>query len=368
MDAKAIGIFLLKLRKERSLTQRDIAKLCNVSAQAVSKWERGESVPDIELLDRLSMLYALTINEIINGEKKETYIDVNKRANIIGVTVSILVFISYMFSFAEIRVYHSSITYTEYILRGYEVVFNGTSGVQVYVTWFVFVVLLSQLILNIFTATKVINRNLNLKRYLLGSSIGMALVSIFSMFNEFFYPFPQFIIFVCSVVSIFIILTNQSENSLLYKLSAFKQSLKKGTALKQYLMKEDSSKKLYYRLSKVMIDISIVLILFETFIFSVNLFENYEYNVSNVYYYPPAILVLVISLIILVKAIKYVNSIYAKQLLPYVSIVMLVLPITVIVNANLQNSIYPIDYVLSLIGMIPPLYLLFIVVKLHRNK
>ena len=57
----SIGSFLQKLRKEDNLTQKDIAMLCNVTTQAVSKWERGDSIPDIEILEKLSILYLLSI-------------------------------------------------------------------------------------------------------------------------------------------------------------------------------------------------------------------------------------------------------------------------------------------------------------------
>jgi len=71
MDGQKLSVFLLKLRKENNLSQKDISKLCNVTVQAVSKWERGESVPDIALLEKLSSFYKLSINELINGETKE---------------------------------------------------------------------------------------------------------------------------------------------------------------------------------------------------------------------------------------------------------------------------------------------------------
>ena len=78
MDKKKIGIFLKELRKEKGLTQDEVAcafsKSCFgdiglVSNAAVSKWERGESVPNIEDIQHLAHFYNVTIDEILNGER-----------------------------------------------------------------------------------------------------------------------------------------------------------------------------------------------------------------------------------------------------------------------------------------------------------
>lgn len=51
------------------MTQADLAKKLNISPQAVSKWKTGESIPDIEMLEILSDLYGLTLDEL--KEKKQ---------------------------------------------------------------------------------------------------------------------------------------------------------------------------------------------------------------------------------------------------------------------------------------------------------
>ena len=55
---------LISLRKEYDLTQRDIANRFQVSAQAVSKWERGENLPESRLLLSISRFYELAVNII----------------------------------------------------------------------------------------------------------------------------------------------------------------------------------------------------------------------------------------------------------------------------------------------------------------
>lgn len=68
MDIRKIGGFISELRKSKELTQAELAGLLNVSHQAVSKWERGESLPDIGLLPMLAALLDITIDELLNGE------------------------------------------------------------------------------------------------------------------------------------------------------------------------------------------------------------------------------------------------------------------------------------------------------------
>ena len=53
MNSEKIGKFIYDLRKKYDLTQKELADKLNVTAQAVSKWENGRGVPDIELLKKL---------------------------------------------------------------------------------------------------------------------------------------------------------------------------------------------------------------------------------------------------------------------------------------------------------------------------
>lgn len=72
--AKDISQKLLNYRKAYDLTQEQLAEKLYVTRQAVSKWERGESYPDIDTLIGLSQLYNTTIDDLINAEieiKKE---------------------------------------------------------------------------------------------------------------------------------------------------------------------------------------------------------------------------------------------------------------------------------------------------------
>lgn len=63
--------FISELRKEKKLTQKELAEQLGVTDKAVSKWERGLSCPDISLLSKLSRLLGITTSELLNGEKAE---------------------------------------------------------------------------------------------------------------------------------------------------------------------------------------------------------------------------------------------------------------------------------------------------------
>lgn len=69
MDTVKIGAFLRELRKEKELTQEQLADVFNVSARTVSRWETGSNMPDISILVEIADYYQLDIREILNGEK-----------------------------------------------------------------------------------------------------------------------------------------------------------------------------------------------------------------------------------------------------------------------------------------------------------
>ena len=62
--AKEIGREIRRLRTDRGLTQEALATALNVSPQTVSKWERGNSVPDVQLLPELAVFFGVTIDQL----------------------------------------------------------------------------------------------------------------------------------------------------------------------------------------------------------------------------------------------------------------------------------------------------------------
>ena len=71
MNQDKIGKFIYELRKGKNLSQYQLADMIPISRQAVSKWERGESVPDSQTLLQLSDIFDVTINELLTGERKD---------------------------------------------------------------------------------------------------------------------------------------------------------------------------------------------------------------------------------------------------------------------------------------------------------
>lgn len=78
MDQVKIGSFLKELRKEKDLTQEQLAEKFGVSGRTVSRWENGNNMPDISILVELAEFYDIDIREIIEGERKSENIDMNE--------------------------------------------------------------------------------------------------------------------------------------------------------------------------------------------------------------------------------------------------------------------------------------------------
>ena len=70
MNQIKIGSFLKELRKEKGLTQEQLAEALNVSNRSVSRWETGSTMPDLSILITLAEYYDVEVREIIDGERK----------------------------------------------------------------------------------------------------------------------------------------------------------------------------------------------------------------------------------------------------------------------------------------------------------
>ena len=71
MDQEKVGRIIKTLRRDRGMTQLELALCLNVTDRAVSKWERGLGCPDISLLTRLSEIFSVDIGSIIDGDMEE---------------------------------------------------------------------------------------------------------------------------------------------------------------------------------------------------------------------------------------------------------------------------------------------------------
>ena len=119
MDNNKIGKFIATLRREKNLTQQELGDKLFVTDKAVSKWERGLSLPDITLLNKLANILDVEVVDILDGKKETTRkinieeeiekikIELNKRhfwnTNIY---ISISMWIFYIFYFIT-KIHHS---------------------------------------------------------------------------------------------------------------------------------------------------------------------------------------------------------------------------------------------------------------------
>ncbi len=104
MDSKKTGEFISKLRKEKNMTQKELAERINVSDKTISKWETGKGLPDVDSLLALSREFSVSINELLGGERIETlqkaqavekdiaenYIKTNQKKNNLKISVTVL--------------------------------------------------------------------------------------------------------------------------------------------------------------------------------------------------------------------------------------------------------------------------------------
>lgn len=91
MNKEAMGNFIADVRKEKGLTQKELAEQLHVTDKAVSKWERGLSFPDISMLEPLSEIMDVTILELLEGQRivEEDLISKEEVNNIVNQSISI---------------------------------------------------------------------------------------------------------------------------------------------------------------------------------------------------------------------------------------------------------------------------------------
>jgi transcriptional regulator with XRE-family HTH domain len=109
MDSLTTGKFIAKLRKEKKLTQSELADLLQVTDKAISRWETGEGLPEVSLLPNLARILNVTVDELLDGarkqEKQQENMDLNNKKDLIRFNnhalLSLLILIAgYMLSVA----------------------------------------------------------------------------------------------------------------------------------------------------------------------------------------------------------------------------------------------------------------------------
>lgn len=111
MDNKKIGQLISSLRKKQGLTQQELGDKVGVGFRAVSKWERGITLPDISIINDLSKILGISSDELLSGElnKENKSKDKKKIPNSIKITISILTTI--MIIITSIFIYTNNKTY-----------------------------------------------------------------------------------------------------------------------------------------------------------------------------------------------------------------------------------------------------------------
>lgn len=86
MDRKKTGGLIAAIRKEKGWTQEQLGEKVYVTGKAVSKWERGDSAPGVDLLEPLARVLGITVTELLAGERVQRE-DLNEKAQQLALTM-----------------------------------------------------------------------------------------------------------------------------------------------------------------------------------------------------------------------------------------------------------------------------------------
>lgn len=109
MINKNMGKMICLLRKEKGMTQSDLAEKMNVTDKAVSKWERNCSCPDIHSIPKLAEVLDTTVEELLNAQIKREHNQADEMMNFIfiGVGLAMGICITVLSVFKKIEVDHA---------------------------------------------------------------------------------------------------------------------------------------------------------------------------------------------------------------------------------------------------------------------
>lgn len=69
MNQEKIGKFIVECRKEKGLTQEQLAEMLGTSSKSVSRWENGKTMPDYTIIEDLTKIFDISANEFFYGER-----------------------------------------------------------------------------------------------------------------------------------------------------------------------------------------------------------------------------------------------------------------------------------------------------------
>lgn len=110
MDTEKIGALIEKKRKEKKLTQEELAQKLYVSNKTISKWETGKGVPSIDLLLPLSEVLDINIKELLTGKENVLFDELKnkKKKRIINLIIGIILCL--FLCFLEVILYVSNVS------------------------------------------------------------------------------------------------------------------------------------------------------------------------------------------------------------------------------------------------------------------
>lgn len=85
MNQQKIGQFLRELRKEKGLTQEQLLEVFGVTNRSISRWENGVNMPDFDLVMEIADYFDVSIDELLDGEKKSDMIDKQTKETLLKV-------------------------------------------------------------------------------------------------------------------------------------------------------------------------------------------------------------------------------------------------------------------------------------------
>lgn len=136
MNQEKIGRFIANLRKEKNITQTELAKRIGVSNKTISKWETGRGIPDYGVFESLCKEFNINVNELLNGEKNKTdskvlseYLDYkskqNRKKHFLLIIICLL---TILIMFLSLYFFNSYKKYVVYELNGNSENFNYYGG------------------------------------------------------------------------------------------------------------------------------------------------------------------------------------------------------------------------------------------------
>ena len=89
MERETMGSSIARMRKEKGLTQAQLAEMMHVTDKAVSKWERDLSCPDVEALPQLAQIFGITVDELMQAKRPEPKVHKEFHVNLILTAVAL---------------------------------------------------------------------------------------------------------------------------------------------------------------------------------------------------------------------------------------------------------------------------------------